>query len=263
MQKILRNVPRAVIHPGWVIERSRELLTRSLYAKHKDVYRMGRWNNGNLDPVHLDRVFPELKGIEVTLVNTFDRVVGSSVDVYELAVICALAKYRKARRILEIGTYHGNTAVNFAANTPPDAQITTVDLPADWSGQMALDNPRATYNPAKSDKVGWQIKGSPYESKIKQVRADSATVDWGSLGGPFDLVFIDGCHAYDYVRSDTANALKHTTPDGMILWHDYGNKADVARAVDEYAASLDVHVLQSTRLAIAALGPRRNGASAH
>jgi predicted O-methyltransferase YrrM len=263
LQKIIRNFPRAVTRPGWVFQRSRELLSIGLNAKHKDVYRIGRWNNGNLDPEHLDDVFPELRTVDVSLVRTFDRKAGTSVNLYELAILCAFAKLRGARNILEIGTFHGNTALNLAANTPADAVITTVDLPYDWSGQMALDNPRATYNPTARDMVGWQIKDSPNEGKIRQVRADSATLDWGSLGGPFDLVFIDGCHAYDYVRSDTANALKHTKPDGIILWHDYGNKADVARAVDEYATSLGIRVLQSTRLAIAVLGKRRNGASPH
>jgi predicted O-methyltransferase YrrM len=263
LQKIVRNLPRAAMRPGWAFERSRELLLLGLNAKHKDVYRMGRWNHGEIRRVHIDEAYPEIKAVDVTLVRTFDRVVGSSVDVYELAILCAFARQRNARNVLEIGTFHGNTAINLAANTPPDARITTVDLPIDWNGQMALANPKATYNPCDRDVVGWQIKGSPHESKINRVYADSATLDWGSLGGPFDLVFIDGCHAYDYVRRDTENALRHTTPDGIILWHDYGNKADVAKVVDDYARSLDVHVIQGTRLAIAALGRRRNGATPH
>ncbi len=263
IQKLLRNIPRAATRPAWAFERSRELLMIGLNAKHKDVYRLGRWNHGKLRREHIDEAFPELKTVDVNLIRTFDRVIGSSVDVFELAILCAFTKQRGAKNILEIGTFHGNTTLNLAANMPADARITTVDLPMDWGGQMALENPRATYNPCDRDKVGWQIRESPHADKIKQVFADSATLDWGTLGGPFDLVFIDGCHAYDYVRRDTANALAHTKPDGIILWHDYGNKADVARAVDEYSSGLDIHAIQSTRLAIAALGKRRNGASRH
>jgi predicted O-methyltransferase YrrM len=266
IQKLLRNLPRAASRPIWAFERSKELLTIGLNAKHKDVYRLARWNNGNLKPEHVGDVFPELKTVDVTLIRTFDRVVGSSVDVFELAVLCAFVKQRNAKNILEIGTFHGNTTLNLAANSPADARITTVDLPIQWSGQMALENPLDTYNPCDREKVGWQIKEikeSPYAGKVRQVFADSASLDWGTLDGPFDLVFIDGCHAYDYVRRDTANALAHTKPDGIILWHDYGNKADVARAVDEYSAGLDIHVLQGTRLAVAKLGTRRNGKTPH
>ena len=55
-------------------------------------------------------------------------------------------------------------------------------------------------------KVGGQFKNTPYESKIRQIFADSAALDFSKLGGPFDLAFIDGCHFREYVRKDTESA---------------------------------------------------------
>ena len=49
----------------------------------------------------------------------------------------------------------------------------------------------------------------------------------------FGLVFVDGCHAYDFVHQDTANALRYLRPGGLIVWHDYGMLKDVSRVVDE------------------------------
>jgi len=40
--------------------------------------------------------------------------------------------------------------------------------------------------------------------------------------GPFDLIFIDGSHYYEYVKSDTQNALGCLTAGGLVVWHDYG-----------------------------------------
>jgi hypothetical protein len=65
------------------------------------------------------------------------------------------------------------------------------------------------------------------------------------------LIFIDGCHDYEYVRKDSANALKLLRPGGLLFWHDYGMIADVSTAVDEIADSLPVVALRSTSLAVA------------
>ncbi len=53
-----------------------------------------------------------------------------------------------------------------------------------------------------------------------------------------DLVFVDGSHTLNYVRSDTANAFKMVVPDsGVVVWHDYGNEfPDVRNFLDEIAA---------------------------
>ena len=70
------------------------------------------------------------------------------------------------------------------------------------------------------------------------------------LPGPFDLIFVDEAHEYDFVVRDTQNALRNLAPNGTIVWHDYGQIPDVSRAVDELPRELGCHAITGTRLAV-------------
>lgn len=181
--------------------------------------------------------------------RSFDQQPGMSLDPAEVLVLSAMVRLLEPRKILEIGTYDGNTTLNLAANSPSDARIFTLDLPADWRGDFALEVPGIQNNAAVGDITGIQFRDSPLRDKITQLFDDSACFDWDRFA-PFDLVFIDGAHTYDYVRSDTRNALRVLRPGGTLVWHDYGMLEDVSRLVDETAAHIRVHAIQGTRLAV-------------
>jgi predicted O-methyltransferase YrrM len=242
---------RLLSHPGQVV-RSRSI--RALFPVlkvHNSVQRLALWSLGNAPRVALERLFPGVDDIDLALIGPFKRTVETLLDLTEVAAIAAIMKSVKARRIVEVGTCDGNTTVNIAANSPDDAVITTIELPRDWNGAYKMPVNADDANVTDRDQIGGRILRSPYRHKIVQVFADSAALDWSKLGGPFDAIFIDGCHSYSYVKSDTDNALANLTPQGLIVWHDYGYMADLTRAVDEYAQSLDVSVIQGTRLAVA------------
>lgn len=61
-------------------------------------------------------------------------------------------------------------------------------------------------------------------SEIKNmtlIEDNSLTYDFSKLG-KFDLIFVDGDHTYNGVKSDTANVFKHLIHDNsIIVWHDY------------------------------------------
>jgi hypothetical protein len=67
-----------------------------------------------------------------------------------------------------------------------------------------------------------------------------------------DLVFIDGSHTDEYVRSDTAAAFRMLSPRGTIVWDDYLYYPGIYRVVNEVSAQLDrpVFHIVGTRLAI-------------
>lgn len=228
---------------------SKRVLPSSI-PKDPHVVRMGRWNHGELPRVPLSEAVPDVTSMRIDLHRCFEWSKGTSLDPYELIVLVSLAKARNVRRILEIGTFNGNTALNLAANTPDDTRVVTVDLGTDWGGTFELDLPDRYRNITDQLKVGYQFHGSEYETKIHQVFGDSARLNWGSLGGPFDLIFIDGNHHESYVRSDSENALRHLHKGGLIVWHDYGMIADVSRVVDDISKRLGVACLQGTRLAV-------------
>ena len=49
-------------------------------------------------------------------------------------------------------------------------------------------------------------------------------------------MFVDGSHAYDYVRKDSETAVRLVAKGGTVLWHDYGRWEGVSRALDELEA---------------------------
>lgn len=170
-----------------------------------------------LQPVSLETVFPGIMGTEVTIHNALERIIGRSIELDELATLLMICRFTKAKSILEVGTLFGNTTLNLAANS--EGNVITIDLPP----AILVDG----------EKHGTQFRVHPLGKRIIQVYGDSARLDWHTLGGPFDLIFLDGCPTSEHVGSDSENALKHLSRTGVIVWHNYVRKS-VSRVIDSY-----------------------------
>jgi caffeoyl-CoA O-methyltransferase len=79
----------------------------------------------------------------------------------------------KARRVLEIGTYSGYSALSMAAALPPDGELITCDV---WEEANEIARRYAAE--------------SPHGGKI-DFRLGPALETIATLEGPFDLVFVD------------------------------------------------------------------------
>jgi predicted O-methyltransferase YrrM len=164
-----------------------------------------------------------------------------------VACIVAVMKLIRARRVLEIGTNRGFNALNLAANlSEQDALVSTLDLPLDEAGRAGIGPVSNASDPMV---VGRNFRNQPEAARIRQFFGDSTTLNWHTMGGPFDLIFIDGCHDYSFVVKDTASAFANLAPGGVIFWHDYGAIPDVSRAVDERPEAQRIFAIQGTRLA--------------
>lgn len=214
-------------------------------VRHRDLtaFYLNRtlWHFGmpgvRLQPASLDSIFPEIRRVvcDVHLLYPLERITGRSIEVDELVILLMIERFTKARRILEVGTLFGNTTLNLAANT--DGCVTTIDLPRE-----AL---------ADGDAHGAQFREHNLSFRIRQVYGDSASLDWSTLGGPFDLIFIDGCHTSQHVHSDSLNALDHLRLGGTIVWHNY-SYGTVAKVLDSYAESgFPLHWISGTDFAVA------------
>jgi hypothetical protein len=67
-----------------------------------------------------------------------------------------------------------------------------------------------------------------------------------------DLVFVDGCHHYEAVMSDTTNALEILKPGGLLIWHDFANSGDyhdVTRAILDVLPAEEIFQIEDTQLA--------------
>ena len=213
------------------------------------------WFAGALPRVPLCKILPGIGEMEVLLPRAFDRKSGTSISAEEACHLGAIAKCIKARKALEIGTFDGNTALVLAANVGGEGAVVTVDLPPEFTVEErdSLAYSDVELNLTPRDQVARQYQGHRLAARIRQVFGDSAKIDWSGLGGPFDLVFIDGCHSEVYVRSDSENAMRHLGPGGVIVWHDYGMIPAVSNVVDRLAretTTMKLYALEGTRLAV-------------
>ena len=161
-----------------------------------------------------------------------------NVSLLELMVIANLARAATPPIAFEIGTFNGRTALNLAANLPPKGKVFTLDLPQSQLGEtkfaLAPQEDAFVEKPAS----GAKFAGTTFADKITQLYGDSGTFDFSVYEGQMGLIFVDGSHAYDYVRQDTATALRLAAETGIILWHDYQEDwPDVIRALNELANS--------------------------
>jgi hypothetical protein len=168
----------------------------------------------------------------------------------ELFCLGAIVRGSGARAMFEIGTFDGATTLQLALNSPSDAVIHTLDLPAN-----AVDR---TLNPLLPPERAYALKpmsgarfvGTPVHAKIRQLYGDSAAFPGEQFAGRMDLVVVDGSHARAYVQSDSALARVMVRPGGWIVWHDYGVWPDVTGVLDELAGELPLVRLEATTLVV-------------
>jgi hypothetical protein len=160
-----------------------------------------------------------------------------NVNLAELAVLAqAAAAVRPGAPIVEIGTFDGRTTLNLAVNAPDASRVVTLDLPPADSAAFALAPGERQYVDKPAPGARFRAAAPPWADaaqRITQVLGDSATFDWSPWRGQAGLVFVDGSHAYEYVRQDSQTAFALLAPGGMVLWHDYGRWEGVTRALDE------------------------------
>ena len=247
------NIKRGIRNPSHFLVLLRRLFPwRALSRDPECGHLIKSWSSGTLPHEALGQIFPGVEKISVTLRTPYDRVIGTATDLGEVASVAAVMKLIRARRVLEIGTADGFNALNLAANlSEQDALVSTLDLPVDEAARAKIGPVPNAVDPAV---IGRKFRDQPETARIRQFFGDSTALDWHTMGGPFDLIFIDGCHDYDFVVKDTASAFANLAPGGVIFWHDYGIIPDVSKAVDEAAGkqgkSAQIVAIQGTRLAV-------------
>lgn len=178
----------------------------------------------------------------------------------ETQVLATLVKYLQPRQVFEIGTYNGFTTLHFAANTVHEAVIHTLDLPENFGldEQTKKDLTQYSYDDmlvvelSRANIHQRLYQQTPYRNKIRELYGDSLKFDFSPYYCKMDLVFIDGSHAYPYVKSDTENALKMLSANGIILWHDYDYiiHRDVFKYLNKLVETYRIYSIPFTRFAI-------------
>ncbi len=176
----------------------------------------------------------------------------------ETLVMASLTKYFSPEKIFEIGTYNGFSTLHFAFNSPPTATIYTLDLPPEFNILANTVHTEISYDDLQVIRLSQEnikkriYKNHPLESKIIELFGDSRTFDFSPYYGKMDMIFIDGNHSYDYVKSDTENAFKMLSPNGIILWHDFDYivHKEVFRYLNQLAKEKEICYIPKTRFVL-------------
>jgi hypothetical protein len=242
----LQRIGRILQHPERIAGRvKRTVLFGGVRQDAEAMHLVRAWSSGRLPRMKLAQLFPGIEECGSVVVRKPEsRVIEWSLDLQELIRIVSVIRFTGAKRILEIGTYDGFTALNIAANLEDGGRVYTVDLPQDRAAFKSMIS-----NASEANIVGSQYRDEKEADRIEQLWADSTTTDWTTFGSPFDAILVDGCHEYPYVRSDSLNAVNHVRPGGTVFWHDYGFLYDVSTAVDELARDYPIVAIAGTRLA--------------
>jgi hypothetical protein len=127
----------------------------------------------------------------------------------DLALLKALARRYERCRYFEIGSWRGESIANVASVA---SECISLSLSDDEMRQAGWTDPYL----ATARFFSRELKN------VVHIGHDSKTFDYTPYLGTCDLVFIDGDHSYDGVRSDTANAFRLLRDErSVIVWHDY------------------------------------------
>jgi predicted O-methyltransferase YrrM len=173
----------------------------------------------------------------------------------DLISLCQLCHCLDPKVVFEIGTLRGYTALHMAMNTSHECRILTLDLP-----KNECKEPTPKLRTTLMDDIHchmdvreYYFSGTPHEKKIQPLFGDSAAFDFSPYLGKVDLFFVDGAHSYEYVRSDSENALKCVRPGGVIAWHDFGRVGlnEVSRYLLELSRKIQIYSVPGGSLAFA------------
>jgi len=196
---------------------------------------------------HFLDLYPEAEALSLPIGEL--RYTRSNANPLEAFCLGCIAALRHAKRIFEFGTFDGGTTLQLAAACP-DAEILTLDLDP---GSVNAAQPATIDSEVENVRgggVGRRFSGRPEAEHIRQLIGDSTNFDYTPWRGAIDLAFIDACHDYAFVKSDTANALR-MVPRGVIVWHDYqAGWPGVVKAVDELLPDHHVAHIAGTTLAV-------------
>ena len=141
---------------------------------------------------------------------------GSSL-ITDLVLLKSIASSFKDCEYLEIGTWRGESILNVSDT---GANCTSINLSPEEIILMGLPDKYA-------NQQGYLIKD---QKNIQIIHANSLTFDFSKLNKKFNLIFVDGDHSYNAVRSDTKNVFELLKDDNsIIVWHDYGYNPETPR----------------------------------
>lgn len=149
------------------------------------------------------------------------------------AAFWAVIKEQPPTTVVEIGSYAGRSTVFLGQAmrrfSPSGSRLVAID--PHTGDRQQLEGAGLT-TLSTLDLFRFHISAARLDDllDIRVATSDAAATSWS---GDIDLLFVDGWHSYEAVRSDIANWTPHLTEHGLVCFDDYGTYDDVHRAVDD------------------------------
>jgi predicted O-methyltransferase YrrM len=152
--------------------------------------------------------------VDIALKNSTIRPIQDRAEFLEFAQLIAT---QRPKNVLEIGTFRGGTLFVFARLSQPDATLISLDLPFSRFGSLI----RKLQEPLLRSFTGsrQRLLLLREDSHVEETRSRVAK----ALDGPLDLLFIDGDHSYDGVKSDFEMYSPLVREAGIVAFHDIAN----------------------------------------
>lgn len=153
----------------------------------------------------------------------------------ERRILVALARHVRAQTVVEFGLQDGRTARCLMDACASIRRYVGIDLPAGAKPALAGQAPEVPAVPGEA------VLGRPGVEILLRNSRELQAADLPDA----DLVFIDGGHDYETVRSDTRLAEEIVRPGGVIVWHDYNAVPGIGvrRLIDELNTQRDCRTL--------------------
>lgn len=125
--------------------------------------------------------------------------------------LASLIRMTKAKKVIEVGVFHGVTSIPMIEATPINGQFIGIDI-----DDLRNDEAKYAYNVPKATFI----------------QGDSVAALKSLADQKFDILFIDSMHHWSHILPEWKEVENHVADGGIIAYHDSLHIEDVVKLMD-------------------------------